>query len=76
MSEKFVPCLVDCTFVQRVTRADAEELGECYGAAVEMFSEDGMHARYWVEAGQEKHFMEYCLDDVMVKSAGRCRPQQ
>lgn len=76
MSERFVPCLVDCTFVQRVTKGDAEELAECYGASVEEFSKDGTHARFWVEAGQEQAFMDFCLDDVMVKAASRCRPQQ
>jgi hypothetical protein len=75
MTDRWVPGLIDCTFAARIRRDDAEEFAECFGALVEQFGEDGMHARFRVHPGQEETFMEYCVDDVMVKSSGRVRSE-
>lgn len=70
---KYVPGLIDCVFVQPVMKSDVEEFAECFGAEIERLGPDRQHARFKVEEGREEEFLDYCVDDVMVKSSGRVK---
>ena len=73
MDCKWQEGLIECVFVRPVRLDEAEELGDGYEAALVSFGEDGMHATFEVQDGFEEGFIEFCLEDKIVKAAGKVR---